>query len=169
MAHVAFVLADDFEDVEFKVPYDRLVDAGHDVTVVGTERDAKVTGKRGDVTQVIEATPEQVVVNDLDAIVVPGGYSPDKLRTDDRIVSLTKHMARGDKLVASICHAGSLLIEAGIVDGKRMTSWPSIRTDLVNAGAQWVDEEVVEDGNFISSRNPDDLDAFSNAILARLG
>jgi protease I len=168
MAHVAFVLADDFEDSEFKVPYDRVVDAGHQAVVIGTERDAKVTGKKGDVTQAIEATPEQVVVNDLDALVVPGGYSPDKLRTDGEIVSLVKHMVMGDKPVAFICHAGSLLIEAGVVDGRRMTSWPSIRTDLVNAGAEWVDEEVVEDGNFISSRHPGDLDAFTSALLARL-
>jgi protease I len=162
------VLADDFEDSEFKVPYDRVVDAGHQAVVIGTERDAKVTGKKGDVTQAIEATPEQVVVNDLDALVVPGGYSPDKLRTDGEIVSLVKHMVMGDKPVAFICHAGSLLIEAGVVEGRRMTSWPSIRTDLVNAGAQWVDEEVVEDGNFISSRHPGDLDAFTSALLARL-
>jgi protease I len=169
MAHVAFVLDDDFEDSEFKVPYDRLIDAGHEVVVVGKERDAKVTGKKGQVTQAIAATPEQVVVNDLDALVVPGGYSPDRLRTDDRIVSLTKHMVMGDKPVAFICHAGSLLIEAGVVSGRRLTSWPSIRTDLVNAGAQWVDEEVVEDGNLISSRHPGDLDVFCDTLLARLG
>ncbi len=130
----------------------------------GTE----VKGKKGKVTQVVEAEPEQVSVNEIDALVVPGGYSPDKLRTDDRIVSLTRHIAAQGKPVAFICHAGSLLIEADLVEDRRVTSWPSIKTDLENAGAEWVDEEVVEDGNFISSRKPDDLPAFTHALLSRL-
>ena len=167
MASVAFVLADDFEDSEFQVPYDRIRDAGHDVTVVGTEKD-KVTGKKGKVTQTIDATPADVDPEAFDALVVPGGYSPDKLRTDPHVVHFTRAFTSNGKPVAFICHAGSLLIETGALDGKRVTSWPSIKTDLVNAGAQWVDEEVVEDGNLISSRNPGDLDAFTAAILKRL-
>jgi protease I len=169
MAKVVFVLADDFEDSEFQVPHQRVVEAGHEAVVVGSApKGTTLTGKKGDVIQEVEAEPEQVSINEIDALVVPGGYSPDKLRTDDRIVSLTRHVAQQGKPVAFICHAGSLLIEAGLVEGRRVTSWPSIRTDLVNAGAEWVDEEVVEDGNLISSRNPDDLPAFSDALLARL-
>ena len=168
MAHVAFVLADDFEDSEFQVPYDRIREAGHDVTVVGTEQ-GKVTGKKGSVTQAIDATPGDVSADAFDALVVPGGYSPDKLRSDPHLVHFVAGFTSSSKPVAFICHAGSLLIETGALDGKRVTSWPSIKTDLVNAGAQWVDEEVVEDGNLISSRNPGDLDAFTAAILQRLG
>ncbi|MGH9138309.1 MAG: type 1 glutamine amidotransferase domain-containing protein [Acidimicrobiales bacterium] len=167
MARIAFVLADDFEDSEFQVPYERVRESGHHAVVVGKEKGVEVTGKRGRVKQGIDATPELVSVNDLDALVVPGGYSPDKLRTDSRIVSLVKHMDAAGKTVAFICHAGSLLIEADAVRGRRVTSWPSIKTDLVNAGAEWVDEPVVEDGNFISSRKPDDLEPFSAALLAR--
>ncbi|CAN5193174.1 type 1 glutamine amidotransferase domain-containing protein [soil metagenome] len=168
MAKVAFVLADDFEDSEFKVPFDRIRDAGHDITVVGTAAGEEVTGKRGEERFTPETTPDQVSPSDFDALVVPGGYSPDKLRTDEGIVKLVKDVFASDKPVAAICHAGSLLVEADAVRGRTVTSWPSIRTDLVNAGATWVDREVVEDGNLITSRQPDDLDAFVEAILRRL-
>jgi protease I len=168
MARIAFVLADDFEDAEFKDPYDRVTAAGHDVTVIGMEKGAEVAGKKGRERFVIEADASMVDANDFDALVVPGGYSPDHLRMDDGIVAFTREMGRAGKPVAFICHAGSLLIEADLVRGRRVTSWPSIRTDLANAGADWIDEEVVEDANLISSRNPDDLPAFGDAILRRL-
>jgi protease I len=168
MAKVAFVLADDFEDSEFKVPYDRINEAGHEVTVVGAEAGTRVSGKRGNVTFTIDAAPADVDAGDFAALVIPGGYSPDKLRTNDGIVSLVRKIAGEDKPVAAICHAGSLLIEADLVDGRQVTSWASIRTDLENAGADWEDKEVVVDGNLITSRKPDDLDAFTAAILERI-
>jgi len=168
MAKIAFVLGDDFEDSEFKVPYDRIREAGHKITVVGTEANKEVKGKKGKEKFTPEATPKDVNADQFDAVVIPGGYSPDKLRTDDGIVSLVQKVYGADKPVAAICHAGSLLIEADAVRGKRVTSWPSIRTDLINAGAKWEDNEVVEDGNLITSRKPDDLDAFCAAILQRL-
>lgn len=168
MAKVAFVLADDFEDSEFQVPYDRIREAGHQVTVVGAEAGKEVRGKKGKASFTIEATPDEVSPADFDALVVPGGYSPDKLRTSPGVVKLVQGVFEGDKPVAAICHAGSLLIEADAVRGRTVTSWPSIRTDLVNAGAEWVDREVAEDGNLITSRKPDDLDAFVAAILRRL-
>ena len=168
MAKIAFVLGDDFEDSEFKVPYDRIREAGHKITVVGTEANKEVKGKKGKEKFTPEATPKDVNADQFDAVVIPGGYSPDKLRTDDGIVSLVQKVYGADKPVAAICHAGSLLIEADAVNGKRVTSWPSIRTDLINAGAKWEDNEVVEDGNLITSRKPDDLDAFCAAILQRL-
>ena len=164
MAKVAFVLGADFEDSEFKVPYDRIREAGHKVTVVGTET-KEVKGKKGKEKFTPEATPKDVSADQFDAVVIPGGYSPDHLRTDDGIVSLVQKINGADKPVAAICHAGSLLIEADAVNGKRVTSWPSIRTDLINAGARWEDSEVVEDGNLITSRKPDDLDAFCAAIV----
>jgi protease I len=168
MARVAFVLADDFEDSEFRVPFDRLQDAGHTVTVVGKEAGSPVTGKRHRETYTPTATPATVSASDFDALVVPGGYSPDKLRMDEGVVRFVRDFFRNVKPVAAICHAGSLLVEADAVEGRTLTSWPSIRTDLVNAGAEWVDQEVVVDGNLITSRKPDDLDAFCEAILDRL-
>ena len=168
MAKVAFVLADDFEDSEFQVPYDRIRAAGHQVTVIGTEAGQEVKGKKGQASFTIETTPDEVGADDFDALVVPGGYAPDKLRTSPGIVKFVQGMFDGDRPVAAICHAGSLLVEADGVRGRTVTSWPSIRTDLINAGAQWVDREVVEDGNLITSRNPGDLDAFVGAVLARL-
>ncbi|MDP9070183.1 MAG: type 1 glutamine amidotransferase [Actinomycetota bacterium] len=168
MANVAFVLDDDFEDSEFKVPYDRIREAGHQITVIGKEASQEVTGKRGKESFTIEAAPDSVSPDDFDALVIPGGYSPDKLRTDPGVVKFVQGFFGGSKPVAAICHAGSLLVEADAVHGRTVTSWPSVRTDLTNAGAQWVDREVVVDGNLITSRNPDDLDAFCSAILAAL-
>ena len=168
MARVAFVLADDFEDSEFKVPYDAIREAGHQVTVVGREAGKEVKGKRGKEAFAPEATPDRVSAGDFDALVIPGGYSPDKLRTDEGVVKLVQGFFDSGKTVAAICHAGSLLVEAGAVEGRTVTSWPSVRTDLVNAGARWVDQEVVEDGNLVTSRNPGDLPAFVAAVLKRL-
>lgn len=168
MAKIAFVLADDFEDSEFQVPYDRIRAAGHQATVIGTEAGKQVHGKKGKASFTVETTPDQVSASDFDAMVIPGGYSPDKLRTSPGMVKLVQGMFDGDRPVAAICHAGSLLIEADAVRGRTVTSWPSIRTDLVNAGATWVDREVVVDGNVITSRKPDDLGAFVDAILERL-
>ena len=168
MARVAFVLENDFEDSEFRVPYDRLTKAGHDVTVVGTEKGKEVKGKKGKETFSIEATADMVSPDEFDALVVPGGWSPDKLRMDEGIVAFVAAFGRESKPVAAICHAGSLLVDADLVDGATVTSYPSIRRDLENAGADWVDQEVVEDGFLITSRNPNDLPAFCDAILRRL-
>ena len=168
MANVAFLLADKFEDSEFRVPYDRLQDAGHEITVIGIEAGKEVEGKQGKETFTPEATPDQVNASDFDALVIPGGYAPDKLRMDKGVVKFVKDISSSDKPVAAICHAGWLLAEADLVDGRTMTSYPSIRTDLINAGAEWVDEEVVVDGNLITSRDPDDLDAFCSAIIEAL-
>ena len=165
MAKVAFVLADDFEDSEFTVPYERIKEAGHEVTVIGTEAGEEVQGKRGEASFSPETTPDRVNPADFDALVIPGGYSPDKLRTNEGVVKFVQGFFNEDKPVAAICHAGSLLVEADAVDGRTVTSWPSVRTDLQNAGAKWVDEEVVVDGKLITSRNPGDLDAFTDAIL----
>jgi len=169
MARVAFVLADDFEDSEFKVPYDRIKQAGHQVTVIGKQAGKEVKGKKGKEAFTPEKSPDQVSAADFDALVVPGGYSPDKLRMDEGVVKLVQGFFGSDKPVAAICHAGSLLVEADAVEGRTVTSWPSIRTDLVNAGAEWVDKEVVVDGRLITSRNPDDLPAFCDAVIAALG
>jgi protease I len=166
---VAFVLADDFEDSEFAEPYAAVREAGHETVVIGLRAGNKVNGKKGKETFVVERGPDAADVSQFDALVIPGGYSPDKLRVNEQIVAFVRGMTEAGKPVAAICHAGWLLAEADVVRGRTVTSWPSIRTDLTNAGANWVDQEVVEDGNLITSRKPADLPAFCDALLKRLG
>ncbi|MFY1831833.1 type 1 glutamine amidotransferase domain-containing protein [Myxococcus fulvus] len=167
MARIAFILADDFEDAEFRVPYERVKEAGHEAVIIGLEAGTPVKGKKGQ-----EVTPERAVRNvssrEFDALVIPGGYSPDHLRMDVDMVGFVRDFFRADKPLAAICHAPWMLVEAGIAEGRTLTSWPSLKTDLINAGAHWVDREVVEDGNVITSRNPEDLLAFSEALLRQV-
>jgi protease I len=168
MAKVAILLADDFEDSEFTVPYERLRQAGHDARIFGDETGRRLTGKRGQAQVAVEAPTARFDPAEWDALVIPGGYSPDRLRLDEHAVKGVHGMVADGKPVAAICHAGSLLVEADVVDGRTVTSWPSVRKDLENAGAKWVDREVVEDDNLVTSRKPDDLDAFCEAVLRRL-
>ncbi len=168
MAKVAFLMDNLFEDSEFRVPYERLREAGHEPVVVGLEAGKKLEGKKGKETVTTDVAIDEVDPDDFDAVVIPGGYSPDLIRTNPKMVELVRRVHGGGKPTAAVCHAGWMLAEAGIVRGRTVTSWPSIRTDLVNAGANWVDQEVAEDGNLITSRKPDDLEAFSKAILTQL-
>lgn len=165
MSKIAILVDEMFEDSEFRVPYDRLRSAGHQVDIVGRKPGERVAGKQHKETATIEHAVAKVSPQDYDALVIPGGYSPDHLRTDPDAVRFTRMMALANKPVAAVCHAPSLLIEADLAFGRQVTSWPSIKTDLINAGARWVDREVVIDGNIITSRKPDDLPAFSDAIL----
>ena len=165
---VAFIMDEMLEDSEFRVPYNRVKEAGHQPVIVGLESGKKVSGKKGDEKVTIEKSIDEVSPEEFDALVIPGGYSPDKIRANEKMVELTRSIAGDEKPVAAICHAGWMLAEADIVKGRTVTSWPSIKTDLVNAGARWVDQEVVEDGNIITSRMPDDLEAFSKALLVQL-
>jgi protease I len=168
MARIAMIADDMFEDVELRQPYDRLREAGHEVVLVGLEKGKQITGKQGREKRTIERGVQEVRAEEFDALVIPGGYSPDKLRTSRPMVAFTRAFFDQDKLVAAVCHAPSILIEADVTEGRTVTSWPSIRTDLINAGARWVDRALVEDGNLLTSRKPDDLPAFSEAILQRL-
>ena len=168
MAKIAFIMDEMFEDSEFTVPYQRVKELGHQPVIVGLESGKKIKGKKGKETVTTEASIEDVSGNEFDAVVIPGGYSPDKIRTNPKMVEFTRSIFESRKPVAAICHAGWVLAEADIVRGRTVTSWPSIKTDLVNAGAEWVDQEVVEDGNLITSRKPDDLEAFSKTLLAQL-
>ncbi len=169
VSRIAFVLDQDFEDSEFQYPHARLREAGHSTVIVGKEHGAELRGKREQTAALVELQASEAAAADFDALVIPGGTSPDKLRTDPDVVRFVREMADAGKPVAAICHGGSLLIEARVVEGVRVTSWPSIRTDLANAGALWEDAEVVEDGNLITSREPGDLGAFTTAIRRRLG
>jgi len=168
MAKVAFIVDESFEDSEFRVPYDRVKAAGHEAVIVGTEAGKQLSGKKGEEKVETEVAVADVSPKDFDALVIPGGYSPDHLRMSMRMVGLTRELFNAGKPVAAICHAGSMLVEADIADGRTVTSWPSIKTDLINAGARWVDREVVEDDNLITSRKPDDLEAFTSALLRQI-
>lgn len=168
MGKVLALVAEDFEDVELSRPVDDLRGAGHEVVIAGAEAGASLTGKKGQHTVTVDVAFDDVDPSGFDLLLVPGGYSPDKLRLQPFAVRLVHGFDRDGKPIAAICHAGSLLIDAGVVRDKRMTSWPSIRVDLVNAGADWVDEPLVVDGNLITSRKPDDLDEFSACLLDTL-
>lgn len=169
MARIAFVLGEDFEDSEFAQPYKELRAAGHEVDVLGAKAGVAVKGKKGTEEFTIEAAAKDQDATTYDALVIPGGYSPDHLRMDKDVVRFVGAMVRADKVVAAVCHGPQLLIEADAVEDKQLTSWPSVRTDLLNAGAKWVDREVVVDGKLITSRKPDDLPAFTQAIREALG
>ncbi len=165
---VAFIIDDMFEDSEFRVPYERVKEAGHVPVIVGLEAGKQVSGKKGDESVTIERGIDDVSHEEFDALVIPGGYSPDKIRSNEKMVGLTRSIAGDEKPVAAVCHGGWMLAEADVIRGRTVTSWPSIKTDLINAGARWVDQEVVEDANIITSRKPDDLEAFSKALLVQM-
>jgi protease I len=167
MARVAFIVDDLFEDAEFMDPLERVRKAGHEAVVVGLSAGKEITGKKGAKATVAKASSE-VSADEFDALVIPGGYSPDKIRTDENLVALTRAIDAAGKPVAAICHAGWVLAEADIVRGRSVTSYHSIRTDLKNAGATWVDQEVVEDGNLITARHPGDIPAFCDTLLKHL-
>jgi protease I len=168
MARIAIIADDMFEDVELRQPYDRLREAGHEVVLVGLEKGKEIAGKKGKEHFRIERAADEVSADEFDALVIPGGYSPDRLRMSRPMVAFTRAFFDQGKLIAAVCHAPWMLIEADLAEGRTVTSWPSLRTDLINAGARWVDREVVEDGNVVTSRKPADLPAFSDTILRRL-
>ena len=153
-----------FEDAEAIYPYYRLQEAGAEVTVVGLKAGAAVTGKKGMDLEVDKAAGD-LSADDLDLLVIAGGYGPDKLRTDEGVLRLVRDLHDQDKPIAFICHAGWVPASAGIVTGRRLTSVPAIKDDLVNAGAEWEDAEVLVDGNLITSRRPPDLPAFMRATI----
>ena len=173
MTHVLILATDGFEQSELLKPQANLKDHGIETTVVSLE-EGSIKGWDGDgwgkKVKVDKTLDEIDGVDDYDALLLPGGQiNPDKLRMNEDAVALIADFDAAGKPIAAICHAPWLLIEAGLVNGRTVTSWPSIRTDLENAGAQVVDEEVVVDANIITSRNPDDIPAFSKALLEKLG
>lgn len=165
----AVVLAENlYNELELWYPVLRLRGTGMAVQIVGTGSTATYTSKHGMPVQV-DATADQVSVKDVDVVVIPGGYAPDMLRRYPAVLQLVRDAFDGGKVVAAICHAGWVLASAGILKGRKVTSVAAIKDDMVNAGAEWVDQEVVQDGNLITSRKPDDLPAFTDAILAAVG
>lgn len=161
------ILADDiYEDMELWYPKIRLTEAGAKVTVAGVEKRA-YKGKHGYPVEA-DARISACRPEDFDCIVIPGGYAPDKLRRSKAALNFVRQMHEDGKVVAAICHAAWVPISAGIVKGRTMTCFSAIKDDLVNAGATFVDQAVVVDGNIVTSRTPDDLPDFCRAIIALL-
>jgi deglycase len=156
-----------FNDLEFWYPFYRLKEAGAEVVVVGSGSAETYTGKSGTETKV-DAGAGQVDASDFDGIVIPGGYAPDLMRRYPEMVDLVRDIHNAGKVVAAICHAGWMLASADIVKGRTLTSFFAIKDDLVHAGANWIDQEVVVDGNLITSRKPDDLPAYMRAVIEAL-
>jgi len=165
----AVVLAENlYNELELWYPVLRLRGTGMTVEVVGTGSATTYTSKHGLPVQV-DASAEQIKAKDVDVVVIPGGYAPDMLRRYPAVLQLVRDVFNGGKVVAAVCHAGWVLASAGIAKGRTVTSVGAIKDDMINAGAKWVDKEVVQDGNLITSRTPADLPAFTDAIIAALG
>ncbi|CAM8658963.1 type 1 glutamine amidotransferase domain-containing protein [Sphingobium cupriresistens] len=167
-AKILFIATDGFEQSELLDPRQALLDAGAIVTLA-SNKDSPIQGmkhhEKGDTIQP-DVALSQVNAADFDALVIPGGVAnPDALRMEEDALALVRAFFAASKPVAAICHGPWLLAEADVIEGRRLTSWPSIRTDLKNAGADVVDEQVVVDGNLITSRKPDDIPAFNDAII----
>jgi protease I len=165
---VAILAADMFERVELEEPRKALEDAGADVEVVSIH-DGEIKGfDHFDPanTVKVDRTVDEVSPDDYDALLIPGGVgNPDQLRGDENSVAFVREFNDAGKPMAVICHGPWVLVEAGVVRGKRVTSWPTLETDIRNAGGDWVDEEVVVDGNIVTSRKPDDIPAFNREML----
>jgi protease I len=165
---IAILVEEMFNDHEFWYPFYRLKEAGAQVVVVGSGGGGKYSGKSG--TQAsADVAADQVSASEFDGVIIPGGYAPDHMRRHPAMVKLVADLFAAQKMVAAICHAGWMLASAEVLKGRTVTSFFAIKDDLVHAGATWVDEEVVVDGNLITSRTPDDLPAFMRAIIQKLG
>lgn len=165
---IALFVEEAYNDQEFWVPYYRLKEAGYEVMVVGTGRLEVFPGKHG-IPAKPDVTADRVNPGELAAVIIPGGYAPDKMRVNKDMLRIVREVYDSGRPVAAICHAGWVLISAGIIKGKKVTACLMIRDDLVNAGAEYLDREVVVDGNLITSRVPDDLPAFCREIIKKLG
>lgn len=164
---IAVLIENTYQDLELWYPTLRLRAAGAQVQIVGEAAGKAYSGSHG-YPGTAEASATDVRAEDLDGIVIPGGYAPDKMRRNPAMVELVRNVNRQGKLVAAICHAGWMLAEADIVRDRRATSVSNIRTDLINAGAKWEDTEVVVDRNLVTSREPKDLPVFGEAIIDAL-
>lgn len=170
---VLMIATDGFEEAELFEPMKALKDAGAEVTLASLQRE-EIQGLVNDSEKGKTIKPDLLVgeaqATDYDALVLPGGVgNPDKLRMNEDAVQLARAFMEADKPVASICHGPWLLVEANVLKGRRLTSWPSLKTDIENAGGTRLDQEVVVDGNLITSRKPDDIPAFNKAILEAVG
>jgi len=164
---VLLLAADQFEDMELLYPLYRLGEEKVTVTVAGLD-DQPVTGKKGHGPVTVDTTVDRVAADEFDALVIPGGYAPDKLRRSEAVLALVRAFDAAGKPIAFICHAGWVPISAKILKGRQATSVAAIRDDMVNAGTDWVDQATVVDGNLISARTPADLGPWMKALLRAL-
>src|SRR4051812_44402315 len=155
---IACVLADGYEDSEFQVPYDEFRKAGHEVVVIGDTKGKTITGKKGQSKTKADLGIDEAKPDQFEALFIPGGHSPDQLRADERFVEFTK--AFENKPILAICHGPQLLLSADLLRGRRLTAWKTVQKDVRHAGAVVEDEEVVVDGNLVTSRQPSDIPAF---------
>jgi protease I len=165
---VAMLVEDEFEDRELTGPLDALRAAGATVTLIGPTAGTEFKGKRGQAIVTSDLAAGSARMTEFDALVIPGGHAPEKMRMRHAMVDLTREAMEAGKPVAAICHGPQLLISANAVRGRTLTCWPSIAIDVKNAGGLYVDKPVVEDGNLITSRKPDDVPLFSEAIIRAL-
>ncbi len=165
---IAILVEADFQDLEVWYPFLRMKEAGAEVVVVGTGTQQDYAGKYGYLPIAVDTDVTSVAAEDFDAVLIPGGWAPDRLRMHEPVLKLVRDMFNQGKIVAAICRGGSVLVSAGIVKGKSATSYRGIRDDMVLAGCQFEDAEVVVDGNLITSRKPDDLPAFCRSIIESL-
>lgn len=169
MAKVAVVMTDLFEDIEFTSPRDVMLEADHEVVVIGPEKGTTLTGKQGEAKIEVDLGIDEANPEDFDALLIPGGYSPDKLRGDERFLEFVRHFSDEKKFIFSICHGPQLLVNADVLRGKDATAVSQVGVDITNAGGNYIDAPVViDDSGLISSRTPKDLDEFNKAILSAL-
>ncbi|AWB45687.1 protease [Paenibacillus sp. CAA11] len=168
MSKVAFLLANEFEDSEMQVPYDEVKKAGHEAEIIGLKAGETLKGKQGKAEYKADKSIADVKADDYDAVVIPGGSSPENLRQDSSVLDFVKQLNASKKPIAAICHGPQILASAELLKGRTITSYPPLQDDMVNAGADFVDQEVVVDGNFITSRTPKDEPAFVREILNAL-
>jgi len=161
---ILLLIENEFRDEEAVYPYYRFKEAGYDVETVGPQKGKEYKGKFG-VTLKSDLSASQIDLADVIAVIIPGGNAPDKMRINKDMVDLVKKAFLQGKVVAAICRGGWMLAEAGIARGKKVTGYKAIATDLKNAGGEYIDSEVVIDGNLVTSRIPDDLPAFCSSIL----
>lgn len=166
---VALLIENDVEDAEFQVPYNALKQAGMEVVVLGSRVNETYKGKQGKLSKQPDGTTTEAIASEFDAVVIPGGMAPDKMRRNPNTVRFVQEAMQQGKLVAAVCHGPQVLIEGDLLKGKRATGFLAIRKDMINGGANYIDEPLVIDGNLITSRQPGDLAIFATALLSRLG
>jgi protease I len=168
LSKIAVIITNMFEDSEYSKPVNAFKKAGHKIIHVGLKEGEVVKGKKKGTLVKIDKAVTDVSVDDFDALLIPGGYSPDILRENEEAIKFTKEFAESGKPIFSICHGPQLLITAQALKGRKITGWKSIIQDIKNAGAEFIDQEVVEDDNLVSSRHPGDIPAFIRESLKKL-
>jgi len=163
---IGILVEDLYNDREVWYPYYRFIEEGAEVVCIGPQR--KIYKGKNEIPIKADLSIEEAKVEDFDAVVIPGGFAPDLMRRTPAMAAFVGEMNAKGKVIASICHGGWILVSAGVLEGKRVTSYFAIKDDITNAGAEWVDEEVVRDGNIITSRMPDDLPAFCRTTIEAL-